>query len=190
MKILAISGSLRNGNTRYLVDETVNTLKNITNVQIEKIYLSNIKMRFCNGCLSCDETGKCVFDDDMTDIVLKAKSADAFILATPARWGLLSGEMKTFLDRLNPLAVNEELKGKKAIVFSVGQSDEDDSESILLAAKSLVTFCENAGIKVVETVSVCGCYYKDDVSKKKDYINACKCAGSNLIKSIKCIEHV
>lgn len=182
MKILAVVGSLRDGNTKYLVEETVKAIENIENIQIEKIYLSNIKMNFCNGCLSCDETGKCIFEDDMSDIVVKAKNSDAFIFATPARWGLLSGEIKTFLDRLNPLAVNEELKGKKAILFSVGQSAEEESESIHLAVKSLSIFCENAGIEVVDSVAICGCYNKKDAVNKTDYINKCKSAGYKLIK--------
>lgn len=182
MKILAVVGSLRDGNTKYLVEETVKAIENIENIQIEKIYLSDTNINFCNGCLSCDETGKCIFDDDMSDIVIKARNSDAFIFATPARWGLLSGEIKTFFDRLNPLAINEELKGKKAILFSVGQSEEEESESIQLAVNSLKTFCENAGIKVVDSVAICGCYNKGDAKNKTNYISKCKSAGYNLIK--------
>lgn len=185
MRILAIVGSIRDGNSKILVDETVREIQKYDNVQIEKIHLKDISMRFCNGCLVCDSTGKCVFDDDMSGIISKVRDADAFIFATPARWRLLSGEMKTFLDRLNPLAVNEELKNKKAVVFAVGQSDEEANESIRHAAESLKMFCEDAGIKIIDTVIASGCYDKNDVQNKPNYINSCKLAANHLINSLK-----
>ena len=185
MKILAVAGSCRLGNTKYLVDvavaEIVNTYRNL---DITNIHLKDISMNFCCGCLDCDSTGKCIYSDDMTDLVSIARDADGLILATPARWGLLSGEMKTFLDRLNPLAVREELNGKKAIVIAVGQSEEDDSESIRFAAESLVTFCNNAGICVLDTVMVCGCYSYSDASTNLEAITACKSAGKHLLNNI------
>ncbi len=181
MKILAISGSIRNGNTEILVDEAIRDIKTDKNVEIEKIHLGNIHMNYCSGCLKCDTTGNCIFDDDMTEIVSAVRASDAFIFATPTRWGLLSGELKTFLDRLNPLAIKEELKGKKAIVFAVGQSEEENCESIKYAAESLKIFCDNAGIEVIDTVIVCDCYDSNDASKKVNSIASCKNAINKLI---------
>lgn len=185
MRILAIVGSVREGNTNILVDETIKEIKKSNTVLVEKIHLKDIDMHFCNGCLMCDSTGICVFDDDMSDIISKVRDADAFIFATPARWRLLSGEMKTFLDRLNPLAVHEELKNKSAVIFAVGQSMDGENESIKVAAESLKIFCEDAGINIVDTVIVSGCYDKNDVKNKPDYINSCKFAGNRLINNLK-----
>lgn len=184
MKILSVVGSTRDGNSKFMVSETIKAMQSNSSIQIEEVNLKDITINFCNGCLSCDSTGECVFNDDMSAIVSKAREADGFIFATPARWGLLSGEMKTFLDRLNPLAVKEELKDKRAIIFAVGQSEVNDSKSISLAADSLKTFCDNSGIKIVETVIVCGCYGKDDVEKDINSINACKAAGIKLINNL------
>lgn len=181
MKVIAVVGSLRDGNTNYLVEETIREFQSKKNVQIQKIHLKNINMNFCNGCLICDTTGNCVYDDDMSSLISQIRDADAFIFATPARWGLLSGEMKTFIDRLNPLAVNEELKNKRAIIVAVGQSEPTDSSSIELASESIKTFCDDAGIEVIDTVIVCGCYEKDDVKTKENYIEKCRLAFSNLI---------
>ena len=181
MKVLAICGSIRMGNTRFLVDKIVQQLLRKTNVHVDKVNLSDIKFSFCNGCLNCDVTGQCVIDDDMNRIVNIVRETDAFIFATPARWGLLSGEMKTFFDRLNPLAINEELKGKKAIILAVGQSEEDDNASIACAARSIMCFCINAKIEVVETVIVSDCYSPLDAQKKQKYISQCEKAGLKLI---------
>lgn len=184
MKVLAIVGSLREGNSNYLVDQAIKTIQEVqspSNIQIQKIHLKDIRMNFCNGCLICDTTGECVYDDDMTALVSQVRLADAFIFSTPARWRLLSGEMKTFLDRLNPLAVNEELKGKRAIIIAVGQSEAEDSKSIKSAAESLSFFCEDAGIELIDTVIACGCYDRNDIQKKTEYIGKCNSAAKRLV---------
>ncbi len=184
MKILAVAGSCRDGNTRYLVDLAIKNISDYdrnNDIEIKKIHLKDFYINFCSGCLECDMTGECTYHDDMSDIISFVRDSDALILATPARWGLLSGEMKTFLDRLNPLAVKEELRDKRAIIVAVGQSEEEEAESIKCAADSLVTFCENAGICVVKTVIVCGCYDSSDVASKSNYLNACESAVEKLI---------
>lgn len=187
MKILAVIGSTRNGNTKYIVEKIIDgiTKKNET-CNVQKIHLRDIKMNFCDGCLVCDKTGKCVINDDMTKIVSNVRDADGFIFASPARWALLSGEMKTFFDRLNPLAIKEELAGKLCVNIVVGQSEEDDKESIVLAANSLKTFCDNAGIEVVDTVIACGCYNATDIVSKREYIEIGVLAGQDMLNKLKC----
>ena len=93
--------------------------------------------------------------------------------------------MKTFFDRLNPLAVKEELEGKVCVNIVVGQSEENDKESIVLAAESLKTFCENSGIEVVDTALACGCYGPEDVVSQNGYIELCIKAGRKLVNYLK-----
>lgn len=184
MRIVAVIGSMRNGNTEYMVDEVISSIEKIRNIEVIRIHLRDLKMEFCDGCLICDETGQCVKMDDMSKIVQTIELADGLILASPARWSLLSGEMKTFFDRLNPLAMTEKLKGKKAIIFAVGQSDEEEKASIITAADSIDNFCVNAEIDVLTKVIVCGCYAKDDIKEKEKYIIECKDAGKMLVSEI------
>lgn len=184
MRILAVAGSMRDGNTKRMIDEAVNHIHNMKYVNVKKVHLKDISMQYCNGCLMCDETGTCFWDDDMKHIADDVRNIDGFIFASPARWSLLSGEMKTFLDRLNPLAVNDELRGKKCVIFVVGQSEEDDSQSIQTAAKSISDFCNNAGIDVVGTVIACGCYASDDISNKNECIEKCRRMSQRLVENI------
>lgn len=185
MKIFAVVGSMRNGNTEFLVDSMVDAIQDEQDVEIEKILLRNMSISFCDGCLICDETSRCVKNDDMTDIADEARSVDGFIFASPARWSLLSGEMKTFFDRLNPLAVNEELSGKFAVAVSVGQSEEDDRSSIDNTIKSIEDFCINAGITVVNHVGVCGCYSSGDAKDKDSEVKKCRNVALELVNAIK-----
>lgn len=182
MRIVAIVGSSRRGNTYAMVEAGCHALKDC---DVELIHLKDVDIKVCDGCLSCDETGKCAIDDDMEDILRAIKEADGLIIGTPSRWSLLSGELKIFIDRLNPLAVPELLKGKSAIVFAVGQTEGDESETIRLAVNSVKNFCDNAGIKVEEEVVAEGCLGPEDlITKHPEILKSCRDAALKLYEKI------
>lgn len=183
MKILSIVGSVRDGNTLIMVNNATQAICNFADV--EMIHLKNLKFSFCNGCLKCDETGMCYLKDDMNEVIDKMKEADGFIIGTPTRWGLLSGELKSFFDRLNPLAVSELLEGKKAVILAVGQSKEngEDAESIRTACTSVETFCNNAGIEVLATVCAYGCLEENDILEYENMLQQCAKAAKQLINN-------
>lgn len=182
MRIIAIVGSNRRGNTYAMVEAGCHAL---TDSETELLHLKDLKIIECDGCLTCDETGKCHIEDDMQNIINRIAEADGFIIGTPSRWSLLSGELKIFLDRLNPLAMPERLSGKKAIIFAVGQTEGEEAESIKLAAKSVKYFCENAGIEVLVTVLAEKCLNKDDLIKNfPNILKECKEAAVKLHKSL------
>lgn len=182
MKIMAIVGSSRRGNTYSMVEAATHAL---SNPDIEFIHLKDFSINFCDGCLTCDESGKCHINDEMSDLLERIKEADGFIFGTPSRWSLLSGELKVFLDRLNPLAVPELLKGKKAIIFATGQSKNEDIESIELAANSIKSFCENAEIEVIDIVLAEDCLEPEDlISKYPQTLEKCKNSALKLYNSL------
>lgn len=183
MTVIGIVGSLRRGNTYTMVEAGCQTL---TDCEVELIHLKDIDLTLCDGCLECDDTGRCHYNDNMSKLIERIKKADGFIFGTPARWSLLSGELKTFFDRLNPLAVPELLSGKKAIIFSVGQSKDEDVETIKHAADSVRFFCENAEIEVVDTVIASDCLQAEDlISKHPEFLKDCKAAAVKLYEAIK-----
>lgn len=178
MKIIGIVGSIRRGNTYAMVESACQAL---TECDVELVHLKDISLNHCDGCLECDETGGCHLGDHMSDLVTRIKEADGYIFGTPARWSLLSGELKTFFDRLNPLAVPELLAGKKAIIFSVGQSEGNDNESIKLAADSVRFFCDNAEIEVVDIIIASDCLKAEDlIEKHPAYLHECKKSAEKL----------
>jgi Multimeric flavodoxin WrbA len=59
-------------------------------------------IRYCCGCKSCEETGVCVYTDDVSEIVTDMLSADLVIVASPSYWGDITGQMKVFIDRCTP----------------------------------------------------------------------------------------
>jgi multimeric flavodoxin WrbA len=152
---------------------------------VEFIHVKDMTVKFCDGCLACDKTGKCHITDSMTPTIKSIVAADGLILGTPTRWSLLSGELKVLMDRLNPLATQQKLKGKKAIVFTVGQSTPDQDNSVKLACSSVVDFCDNAGIAVVAKVLAFGCLSANDIIEKSpEVLTKCKKAGRKLLESV------
>lgn len=178
MKIVAVVGSIRRGNTLKMVEAACSPF---SSDEVKVIDLAHIKMGFCTGCLYCDDVKRCNIDDDMTNLIDEIANADAFIFASPVRWSLLSGEMKTFFDRLNPLATLGTLNEKKCILLTVGQSEagSDDASSIDAGLKSMEFFCENAGIEVVDSVKAYGCLEEDSI-ENSPYIKACYVAAQKL----------
>lgn len=182
MKIVAIVGSIRRGNTYAMVEAASRALGKC---DVELIHLKNIDIKMCDGCLSCDKKRKCRIDDSMKNILPKIVNADGFIFGTPSRWSLLAGELKVFFDRLNPLAIPELLKGKKALIFAVGQTVGREAESIKRAIESVKFFCDNAGIEVVDTVMAKGCTGSNDlISKYPTILSKCKRAAIKLYNSL------
>ncbi len=106
-KIIVISTSLRQGgNSDILADEFIKGALENGN-KIEKISLKDKEIKFCKGCLACQNTKKCIINDDMSEIIGKIKEADAIVFATPIYYYEMSGQMKTLLDRTNPLFADE-----------------------------------------------------------------------------------
>ena len=123
-KVLVISTSLRAGsNSDILADKLVEGAK-AAGHDVEKIGIKGKEIKFCIGCLACQSTEKCVLADDAIEICEKAKEADTLVFATPIYYYEMSGQMKTLLDRLNPLYPSD-YKFRKVYMLSVTYEDED-----------------------------------------------------------------
>lgn len=102
-KVLIVSSSLRaRSNSEALADAFARGAAEAGN-EVERITLREKEIRFCRGCLACQQTGRCVIGDDAPAIVAKMHDADAIAFATPIYYYEMSGQLKTLLDRANPL---------------------------------------------------------------------------------------
>lgn len=102
-KILVVSSSLRlRSNSEALADEFARGAADAGN-EVEKITLREKDIRFCKGCLACQKTERCVIQDDASAIVEKMHDADVIAFASPIYYYGMCGQLKTLLDRANPL---------------------------------------------------------------------------------------
>lgn len=168
-KVVIISGSTRKGNTLGIANIYANEIQK-KNCSVKILDLSSMKLGFCDGCLSCDETQKCKMNDGFDAIIEEIKAADLVIIGTPARWRLLSGELKCFIDRLNPYAAIEGYAGLKVFIYGVGQSSEEEGSSIIDAINSVSAFANDAGMIITGKQAFYGLYGPKDYLQNIDEI--------------------
>ena len=101
--ILILSTSPRkNGNSQMLAREFARGAEEAGH-NVELLSLHDKTIGFCKGCLACQKTQRCVIHDDADAIVRKMKDAEVIAFATPIYFYEMCGQMKTLLDRSNPL---------------------------------------------------------------------------------------
>lgn len=100
--VLIISATPRkNGNSDILSDRFAEGARN-SGHKVEKVFMASKNIGYCHGCGVCNNTHKCVQQDDMAEILDKMVNADVIVLATPVYFYSMNGQMKTFIDRTVP----------------------------------------------------------------------------------------
>lgn len=74
--------------------------------------------------MSCQKTGHCVFKDDAAVIMDSVLNADVVCWATPIYYYEMSGQMKTLIDRLNPMYVKD-YKFRDVYLLTTAAEDEE-----------------------------------------------------------------
>jgi multimeric flavodoxin WrbA len=101
--VLAIMGSpRRSGLTCLATRRFLDNLSQFGNVQSELLFLSDYEVEPCTGCKRCFLRGEefCPHHDNRDWLIKKMLDADGVVFATPNYSFQVSGQMKSFLDRL------------------------------------------------------------------------------------------
>ncbi|MGX8706067.1 MAG: flavodoxin family protein [bacterium] len=121
--ILVITTSLRaKSNSDILAERLIDGAREAGH-HVEVISLKGKDIRFCVGCLACQKTQKCVLNDDAVAIAEQVMNADALVFVTPIYYYGMSGQMKTLLDRMNPLYTTD-YRFRKVYMLSTAAEDE------------------------------------------------------------------
>ena len=168
-RVLFIVGSRRKGNTYHLMKKLRDGLKNVR-ISTDTIIPGNQKIYLCTGCMDCDKNGVCDFRDDMESNIEKVRKAEVLIFITPTRWNTLSGDLKIFMDRLNPLYATKELKNKKIIAIAVG-SKKHDEYSTDGALTSIGSFIESAEANLIYKCEFDKCLDFTDILNQSEKID-------------------
>ena len=102
-KVLIISSSPRKGGNSETLAATFAKGAQESGHPVETVSLRDKQIGFCKGCLACLKLGHCVIQDDAVEIAAKMHDADVLVFATPVYYYSVSGQLKTMLDRANPL---------------------------------------------------------------------------------------
>lgn len=161
-KVLVITSSLRRGgNSDTLAEMFANGAREAGN-EVEVISLADKTIGFCKGCLACGETQKCVINDDAVEIAEKMKKADAIAFATPVYYYSVSGQLKTMLDRANPL-FTADYNFRDIYLLATAAEDENFTvKGAVTALEGWVACYEKA--RFVKTVFAGGVNKKGDIT--------------------------
>jgi len=106
MKIIGINGSPRKKwNTATLLENALEGASEM-GAETKLIHLYDLSYKGCTSCFSCKiiggpSAGKCAMKDDITPILNEIReSADGIILGTPVYFGSMTGEIRSFIERL------------------------------------------------------------------------------------------
>lgn len=105
MKVIAVNGSPRKKNNTSTLLESALKGAASRGATTELIHLYDLNYKGCISCFACKTIegksyGRCAVQDDLTPIFSRIEVADAIILGSPIYYGTVSGEMKSFMERL------------------------------------------------------------------------------------------
>ncbi|GFO54112.1 flavodoxin family protein [Geomonas sp. Red276] len=105
MKIIAINGSPRKKwNTATLLEKALEGARS-RGAETEIVHLYDLTYKGCSSCFACKlkggkSYGVCAMRDDLSPVLEKLATADAFLLGSPIYFGTVTGEMRSFMERL------------------------------------------------------------------------------------------
>ncbi len=103
--VIAINGSpRRKWNTATLLEHALEGAKS-QGAGTELVHLYDLDYKGCTSCFACKlkggkSYGKCAMVDGLTLVLEKIAKADALILGSPIYFGIVTGEMRSFMERL------------------------------------------------------------------------------------------
>ena len=160
--VLVISTSPRTGsNSELLANEFARGAKDTGN-EVEIISLKDKDIKFCRGCFACQKTKRCVIRDDADLIEQKMEKADVLVFATPIYYYEMSGQMKTMLDRGNPLFTTDYAFRD---VYFIAAAAEDE-EYVWQRAKSGL----EGWIECFPKARLAGCIFGGGVTEAKEVL--------------------
>ncbi|AGA68420.1 multimeric flavodoxin WrbA [Desulfitobacterium dichloroeliminans LMG P-21439] len=114
MNVIAVNGSPRKKwNTATLLQEALKGAQSV-GAETELVHLYDLNFKGCISCFICKQRntkylGHCALKDDLTPLLEKILISDVLLLGSPIYFGNVTGEMRSFLERLyfSNLSYNE-----------------------------------------------------------------------------------
>src|SRR3712207_3023410 len=102
MRVLVVSSSPRRDGNSFRLAEAALAGAREGGHEAELVHLDDHMRHFLRDCRRCrDEQGRCTIDDGYEQLLREhVLPADGVVLATPVYWYGVSGQLKTFFDRL------------------------------------------------------------------------------------------
>ena len=137
MKVIAINGSPRKKwNTATLLKHALKGAES-AGAETKLVHLYDLDYKGCISCFACKlkggkSFGKCAINDDLAPLLEEIRTVDALILGSPIYFGDVTGEMRSFMERLffqfpiyePDAAVRQPKKVRTAWVYTMNVTEE------------------------------------------------------------------
>ncbi|MCD8372572.1 MAG: flavodoxin family protein [Clostridia bacterium] len=164
-KVVIISSSpQKDGNSEILAQKFAEGAIAAANM-VHIFYVRDIGLKFCTGCLYCQSHEKCILNDGMNELYDTIQQADAVVLATPVYYYSVCGQLKTFLDRLNPLYPRANNFKDFYLLATSAEDDEHTMDGTITAVQGFIDCFEGCTLKGV--IKGAGVTEKGDINKTK-----------------------
>jgi multimeric flavodoxin WrbA len=184
MNVVLVNGSPREKGCTFTGLGIIKEQLALNGVDSEIFQVGNKPIRGCIACMSCRQTGKCAFDDDLVNAVAeKLKIADGIILGSAVHFAGATGAATSFFDRL---------------FYSVG------FQHLKLKFGACIVSCRRGGASatfdqlnkyftIAQMPVVSSCYWNqihgytpEDVYKDEEGVRTLKILANNMAYLIKC----
>ena len=185
-KVLFINGSPNeNGCISIAMDEVI-TVLNDNGIQTEKIWLGKKAMPDCMACMKCQETGKCVFQDQVNEIASEIDEIGGIIVGSPVYYGGPNGRITSFLDRLFFSIPDDKFNGKLgASIVSCRRG----GASAAFERLNQYFLMENMHVVSSQYWNQVHGFYVKDVKKDEEGLQTMRTLGRNIVWLLKAIEN-
>lgn len=99
-RILLINGSPHEKGCTYTALSEVAAALHACGVETELLWLGTQPIAGCIACGKCYDTGRCIFDDKVNDLLARAQAFDGMVVGSPVYYAGPAGQLCAFLDRL------------------------------------------------------------------------------------------
>ena len=103
--VIIDGGPRKNFNTASMLQKFAEGVMSVSDqIEVKTVRLYGLNYKGCMSCMACKIKDKasnvCKFKDELTPILEDIAQADGLVLGSPIYFGDVTGQMRTFLERL------------------------------------------------------------------------------------------
>ena len=185
MKIIALNGSPRkNKNTGTLLKKALEGAASV-GAETQLVHLYDVDYKGCTSCFACKmiggkSLGRCAMRDGLSPVLEAVEAADAIIMGSPIYFGSVTGEVRSFMERLafqylqytNPPQVLCPRKIDIGLIYTMNVDEHQMASAYAQDLLKIENFMKRALGGRSETLYCFDTYQFDDYSKVRvDYFD-------------------
>ncbi|MCD7935471.1 MAG: flavodoxin family protein [Tannerellaceae bacterium] len=184
MKVLLVNGSPNKEGCTYTALQEISETLGKEGIGSEILYIASKPLSGCRGCGACRNTGRCVIDDIVNEVIDRLDEFDGFIFGSPVHYASASGFITPFLDRLFYAASHKMAYKPGAAIVSCRRAGST------AALDQLNKYFTISNMPVVSSQywNMVHGFSPDDVRKDKEGLQIMRTLARNMAWLLHCIQ--